>query len=131
MSNLACLEMLLRRLLIREFGLLNGDSFHGDASTEEDIGNTVCPALWIVSELIALVEEFRDRQIRDLAPMVRRMLMEQSFVNDNGDSILDGSWEDQVQEHVEKVLRALEIVKQEAESHGLWGCNEPAAQFFG
>lgn len=94
--------------------------------TEAADGGTGCPALWVLPELLNLVCEQRDRPVQEMTPMVRRLIVEQSFVDENGDSIFDARARSQVEKQVEVIVRVLESIRQEALSDGRWS-NVPLA----
>lgn len=75
---------------------------------------------WFAPELLALLDEFHDRPVRELAPLIRRLVLEQGFVDENGDSVIDEQEAARLDEVVELVLTALERVRQRFAELGRW-----------
>ena len=113
MTELTTLESLARDHLLHEC--------HGDreAIVAVQDGSAACPALWLLRDLVSLLEEFRDRPLTDLAPMVRRLILEQNFVDENGDSVFDTQCAKNVEHEVALILRALERTRREATEQGI------------
>lgn len=79
-----------------------------------------CPALWVLPELLALLEEFRDHQAHELKPVVYRLIVEQNFVDDCGDKVFDSESREEVEQQLELILDVLEKVRLQAIQQGVW-----------
>lgn len=76
--------------------------------------------LWVLPELLELLEDAHDQPVDHLAPMIRRRLLEQSFVDENGDSILEATLQADVDAQTRLLLHVLERVRAAAHEHGVW-----------
>ena len=121
--DMSTLEALAREHLVRECRQQEETASRGLKET-----GAVCPALWLLRDLTCLLEEFRDRPVNDLAPMIRRLILEQNFVDENGDSVFDTQCAAEVEREIALILRALENTRQQALEQGLLSnpqlCNE-------
>ena len=124
--SLASLEMTARELLEEELNR-HKQPVAGKASEREG----TFPAMWILSGLLKLVEETRDRPVQHLAPTIRSLVAEQSFAGDSGDNIIDAQRENQIELQVELVVNVLEKVRVMAQEQGLWSNYLAAPEMFG
>ncbi|MEX0774268.1 MAG: hypothetical protein WD042_01000 [Phycisphaeraceae bacterium] len=112
-----------REALVQEYGGLEGIS-DGDASQRR---TDTCPALWVLHELIGLVEEFHQIPVVQIEPTIRKLIVEQSFVDENGDCVFDADSQVEVDRQVEMIVRVLERVRQQALAVGTW-CEAPLTE---
>jgi hypothetical protein len=75
---------------------------------------------WMVDELLSLVQRSADQPAEHLTPHVRQLLLEQSFIDENGDSVCDANWTDRVEQTVQRMIGALENVRVAAVAQGMW-----------
>lgn len=87
--------------------------------------------LWVIPDLIHMVAESHNRPVRELSPMIRRLIAEQNFADDCGDPIINADRESQIDLQVKVVLRVLEQVRRLALDQGLWSNAPMAPQMFG
>ncbi|MCX5662535.1 MAG: hypothetical protein NTW19_22870 [Planctomycetota bacterium] len=74
----------------------------------------------LLPELIGLLEEGHDQPVDHLAPMIHRRILERSFVDENGDSVLDESLLADIDTQTKQALSLLQGVQTEAMSRGIW-----------
>lgn len=79
-----------------------------------------CPALWVIEDLLAIVAEQRHEPVSGLRSMIRRVLTEQHYVDDNGDTMLDQIVSGGSEKQLDLVIDVLERVKQLALATGEW-----------
>ncbi len=89
-------------------------------------GMEPCEPLWasipgLPGQLAELAERCWDRSPRQLAPMVRRMLMEPQFCDEAGDNVVDDDLCRHVEEEVAAVLRVLELLRARHITDGMGG----------
>lgn len=73
------------------------------------------PVIAVLPGLIRLVHECTDRPVNKFRPVIKRLILEQVFMEVGGDSIVDAQHMMQVREHVELTVRVLVKVRH----HGL------------
>ena len=105
-----------------------GDAREGPKGTGEP-GS--CPVLWIVHDLVGIMVEFRDRPMQQAAPIIHQFLVEQQFVDENGDNVIDTSQQDEVDQHVQRVVGILEDIRRQMSDQGIWCDQAPAPIMFG
>jgi len=118
----ATLVRQVRRLLDKHCAQVPPDQAH---VTLEASRRFLCEGM--IEQLLNLVEEFHQRPVRELEPTIRRMLIDQSFCDDNGDSVTDGLFERTFNAQVTLTVRVLERVRRQGLSQGRWS-EMPAAQ---
>lgn len=109
------LQTSARQMLLEALALPDDLSDHPGMSSPAR-----CPALWVLPELLSLLEEFREHPARELKPLVHRLIIEQNFVDDNGDSVFDSDCQEEVEQQVELILDVLEKVRLQAIHLGVW-----------
>jgi hypothetical protein len=112
MFDQTILEAALREKICAQ-GVTDGRGIRGD----EGPGSS--PALWLLDDLVGLLAEFHDRPMHELAPMIRRMLVEQHFVDDNGNNVLQARTGAEIDRHVRQITEVLESVRKQALEQGL------------
>jgi hypothetical protein len=108
------LETTIRGKISQQYAGAADRGIHGDE------GPGSCPALWLLHDLAGLLIDFHDRPAGELSPMVRRLIVEQNFVDDNGDSVLECCTSAEIDRHVTQITGILEAVRREADQQGLW-----------
>ncbi len=79
-----------------------------------------CPAMWMLRDLLTLLQERHDQPATQLAPHIRRILNEQTFIDENGDGIMDEHARLDTERQVRLTVDVLERVRLEALEHGVW-----------
>lgn len=87
--------------------------------------------LWVLHDLVEMVAAAHDRPVRELEPMIRRVITEQSFVDECGDTVMDCQDMEMVECQVQVVLKVLESVRQKAMASGQWSDVPLTPQMFG
>ena len=72
------------------------------------------PAFWLVSDLLGRVEESESGSTEVLASIVRRRVMDQSFVDGGGDAIVDADHQLPPDQQVDLVVTVLNQVLKRA-----------------
>jgi hypothetical protein len=72
-----------------------------------------------------------DRSPRQLAPLVRRMLLEPRFCDDNGDKVVDDDLCRHVEDEVAIVLSVLELLRSRRTTDGMGGHLDAAIPMYG
>lgn len=88
-------------------------------------------ALWVLHDLVEMVAAAHDRPVRELEPVIRRVITEQSFVDECGDTVMDGQGKEVIERQVQVILRVLESVRQESLASGRWSDVPLTPQMFG
>ncbi|MBI1336478.1 MAG: hypothetical protein GC164_05900 [Phycisphaera sp.] len=70
--------------------------------------------------LVELLCEFHDRPASHLGPMIRRIIVEQEFIDDTGDSMIDQDFMVCLDHYVDMIVEALEQVRQRCRREGHW-----------
>ena len=99
--------------------------------SREPMRMQMCPVSWLLPEVLALVSEHRDRPVHELEPTIRRLIEEQDFFEDAGDSMIAERRGELVEEYVRMFVKALERVREEALRHGEWSNLPVTPQMFG
>lgn len=86
---------------------------------------------WLTPDLLALLEEFRDRPTSELTPLIRRLLAEQSFIDENGDSVIDECELAMLEHEVRLVVEVLDRVRSRCRDEGRWAGTPTTPQMFG
>lgn len=73
------------------------------------------PVISVLPGLIQLVNESTDKPVNRFRPVIKRLILEQFFVDIGGDSIVDAQHLTQVKRYVELTVRVLVRIRQ----HGL------------
>ncbi len=90
-----------------------------------------CPALWKLQELLSLLDERHDEPATHLTPLVRRVLTEQTFIDENGDGVIDDMCRIDIDRQVRLIVTVLERVRIEALEHGWWSEVSQTEQWVG
>ena len=110
MMEAECLENRVREELAKQCAhTMPGASPPGKCLSSPGI----CPVQWLLRDLTGLLMEFPTQPVQESAPLIRRLLLEQVFVDDNGDSVRDVCCQDQMEHHVAMAVRILEKVRLE------------------
>ena len=80
----------------------------------------VCPPLWLIPDLLALIEESHDQPVEKFTATIRRLILEQNFVDANGDGLIEVDEEARVDQLVQVLIRVLEKVRKIALAEGRW-----------
>jgi len=92
-----------------------------DESASHAASPTECPLLWRVPDFVSLIAQEHDRPIGELEPIVRRLIDEADFVDENGDTMIGTATHDQeVDEQAKLVIAVLEELCAEAVGRGYW-----------
>jgi hypothetical protein len=91
----------------------------------------VCPVGSLVPALMRLVAESPARPASELAPMVRKLLVEHMFADVSGDSMIGSAQEAQIDKQVERIVAVLEQVRQIGLENGQWSGSPSPPMYFG
>jgi len=111
-----------RESLQREYVKFEG----GD---DTDHFNT-CPCAWMLDALLELVAENPNRPVSDLEPVIHRMIVENQFIDDGGDSMVLDAVESADRES-QVLIKVLERCRQIGLKEGLWSSEPSAPIMFG
>lgn len=95
-------------------------------TSPSELSAATCPPAPVLRDLLQLLMETHDRPASDLRPLIRRLFLEKSFVDSNGDTCVDEGQQRLIERQVEVLVRVLEAVRQSALTSGQW-CTRPAA----
>jgi hypothetical protein len=87
--------------------------------------------LWVLHDLVGMVAAAHDRPVRELEPMIRRVVTEQNFVDECGDTVMDAQGIKMIERQVQVILKVLESVRQQALASGQWSDVPLTPQMFG
>ncbi len=116
------LEQMARNLFEKEWRRVEreiGQAGH-EAKQDEAGGICLCPPVWLLPGLIAMVEESHNEPVDQLAPTIQRMVLEQNFVDAHGDGIIRDDEDARVSRLVVVLVRVLEQVRRVAIDTGRW-----------
>lgn len=114
------LEDLARQVLQSHWDRFVQDRARDDASSCA-LAPEVCPLLWLVPEFLNLVLEEHDRPIHELEPIIRRLIDEADFVDENGDTTIGATTHGhEVEEQARLVVAMLMELRASATEHGQW-----------
>jgi hypothetical protein len=88
------------------------------------------PAAWMLRDLVDLMAENHHRPAAELEPMIRRMICENQFNDDNGDCSSE-QHSAAVDVEVGMAIRTLERLRQHAIEQGLWSSKPNSPIMFG
>ncbi len=91
----------------------------------------VCPGPWLLRDLLQLVAETHDQPVSSIAPLIRRLILEKNFIDENGDPCSDHLRRRSIDMHVDLLVRVLEEVRRTAMAEGEWSHVPAAPQMFG
>ena len=117
-----------RDLLRQEWG--RGTDARAVAAAPSD-----CPAVWLMPQLVHMVAEACDQPVSQLAPTIRRLIVEQTFHGLGGDHAAGGGLADAgtraIERQVRVTVRVLEVVRRKALARGQWSGTPVTPQMFG
>lgn len=87
----------------------------------------VCPVVWVMHELVQLVEENHTVPVEQLRPCIRRLIAEKAFAFGTRD---DTDPEKALDQEVDLIVRALERVREHAFASGHWSSMECTPEMF-
>lgn len=128
MTTTTSLETVARDLLKQEWLRLRPE----DAGRPHQ--GMICgesPPAWVLPDLLAMIEASHDQPVSQIAPMIQRWILEQQFVDENGDGVLDHRELEKADQFVDALVRVLEKVRQVAIQDGLWSDVPVTPQMFG
>ena len=120
------METSARDLLRREWYRLSEMDFAADPT-----GARECPALFILPEIIELIQEAPDQPVQHLAPVIRRLLVEREFIDGNGDSVIGGDVQEAIDRQAGLVVGVLEQLRRDGVDQGRWSEHPAAPLMFG
>ena len=74
----------------------------------------------LLPDLLALVAEKHERHVRHLAPAIRQMICDRTFLDECGDCVVNIDNEQLIDRHVQLIVVVLEKVRLIALAHGDW-----------
>ena len=89
-----------------------------------------CPSPTMIESLVDLVAEDPRRQVEELEPVIHRMLFENQFIDDGGDSVILDAF-DSIEVQTCILVKVLEEVRQQGLKEGLWSSMPTAPMMFG
>ncbi|MEX0885199.1 MAG: hypothetical protein WD009_02060 [Phycisphaeraceae bacterium] len=85
----------------------------------------------LLPELVRLLAESDDRPVRELEVTVRHLVIEQGFIDESGDPVVDAEHGDRRECYVRALLRTLARLRQWAMEHGEWSGLPATPQMYG
>lgn len=120
MTTHLSLEDSARQVLQSHWERFVQDRTRDDASSCA-LAPEVCPLLWLVPEFLNLVLEEHDRPIHELEPIIRRLIDEADFVDENGDTTIGATTHRrEVDEQAKLVVAMLTEWRASAVEQGQW-----------
>ncbi len=89
------------------------------------------PVIAVLPGLIRLVNECTDRPVNKFRPVIKRLILEQLFMDVGGDSIVDAHHMMQVRQYVELTVRVLVRIRQHDLGKDEWSNTPVTPQMFG
>lgn len=89
------------------------------------------PVIAVLPQLIRLAEECTDRPVNKLRPTIKRLILEQLFMEVGGDSIVDAYHVMQVKHYVELTIRVLVRIRHHDLGKNEWSDAPVTPQMFG
>ena len=86
---------------------------------------------WLLPELVRMIEQDDHQPVSFHEPVIRRQLLEQSFISEAGDNFFGPDIQDSVDEIVEMLVDLLEEIRRQAISQQQWSQVPLAPQMFG
>lgn len=105
MPAIASLEGMAREMLQSEWAGL-GPEQRGEG-----------PPVWMCRDLMQLLLEDPHQAADALAGRVRQLILDQSFVDENGDGVFGGDWHARVEQQVDRLVAVLERLRWEVLAH--------------
>ncbi len=119
MVTLSSLESAARELIdleLQRIALRSASTREPPLTDEVDV-NFVA---WLLPDLLALVAEKHERHVRHLAPAIRQMICDRTFLDECGDCAVSIDNEQLVNRHVQLIVAVLEKVRLIALAQGDW-----------
>ena len=107
------LEESAKRIFEQEWRMVDG---HDVGGVENRL--CACPPVWLLPDLLAMIEERHNQPASQLTGTIRQMILEQNFVDANGDGLINEDEENRVDRLVEVLVRVLEKVRKRALQQG-------------
>lgn len=79
-----------------------------------------CTIMWLTPVLVDMMAETHEQPADKLGPMIRRLLVEQHFCDDNGDNVVADAEEELLDNLVRLIVQVLERVRRSAIANGQW-----------
>ena len=79
-----------------------------------------CPAIGFIHECLSLLDQYHDSSVRELAPAIRRLITERTFIDENGDCCVLESHPEIVRRELEMIIQALEQFRESGIGHSRW-----------
>lgn len=89
------------------------------------------PVVAVLPQLIRLVNECSDRPVNKFRPMIKRLILEQLFMEVGGDAVIDPHHNVQVKHYVELTVRVLARLRRQGLPHDEWSDMPVTPQMFG
>jgi len=89
------------------------------------------PMQWMLDDLLPLLQEYHDRPIMDLGPLIRQLVMEKDFADGCGDRVIDDEYVAQLDLRVDLIITVLERVRLRCIEDHEWSDAPVAPQMFG
>ena len=102
----------------------------GSSSSRRGETRITWPSTWMLEDLLDLVAENPHRPVSDLEPIIHRMIVENQFIDDGGDSVVLDAVESADRE-ARVLIRVLERCRQLGVKEGLWSSAPPTPIMFG
>lgn len=131
MNTVSSLEMIARELFEREWKKEHRESMPSGVSARQQSCVLPQSTMWVLHDLVQMITESHNQPVRQMAPMIRRLITEQNFADDCGDPIISVDREAQIDLQVEVVLRVLEQLRHLALDQGLWSNAPMTPPMFG
>lgn len=120
MTTYVTLEDVARQTLQHHWQRFVQDRQHDD-NTSCAMASEICPLLWLVPEFVSLIVHEHDRPVEELEPIVRRLIEEADFVDENGDTTIGAATHEQeVGDQARLVIAALIELRADAADRGQW-----------
>ena len=84
----------------------------------------------MIETLVDLLAEDPSRPVSELEPIIHRMLFENQFIDDGGDSVILDSL-DSIDVQTQLLVKVLEAVRQQGLRDGLWCTTPTTPMMFG
>lgn len=89
-----------------------------------------CPSHTMIELLVDLVAEDPRRPVAEIEPVIHRMLFENQFIDDGGDSVILDAF-DSIDVQTSILVKVLEEVRQQGLQDGMWSAMPTAPMMFG
>ena len=94
-----------------------------------------CPTLWLLPQLVDMISESCDRPVAQLAPTIKRLIVEHTFHGLSGDYPVNIAFAEagtrSIERQVRTMVRVLELVRRSALAKGQWSDTPVTPQMFG